>query len=296
MNYIITGSLGHTSKPIVEGLIKAGHSVTVITSKPANASSIEAMGARAAIGSVDDADFLKQAFADADAAYLLIPTNWAAADLRIYQNQVVDNYIAAIQTNDIRFAVLLSSVGAHLGQGVGPVDGLYDVEQKLANVLGLNSKFLRPSYFMYNLFGMIGMAKNMGIMGGNFGADPLVLTHTDDIAEVALHELLTLGFTGHQVRYIASDERTGVEIAQVLGEAIGKPETPWVVFTDAQNLEGMKGAGMSEEMADSYTTMGKSLREGMMQADFFNNKPVYGKVKLEDFARNEFAPAFGAQG
>ncbi|WP_018622221.1 NAD(P)H-binding protein [Spirosoma luteum] len=294
MNYIITGSLGHTSKPIVEGLIKAGHTVTVITSKPANASSIEALGAKAAIGNVDDADFLKQAFVDADAAYLLIPSNWGAADLRVYQNQVVDNYIAAIQANDIRFAVLLSSVGANLGQGVGPVDGLYDVEQKLAKVSGLNSKFLRPSYFMYNLFGMVGMIKNTGIMGSNFGADPLVLTHTDDIAEVALHELLTLGFTGHQVRYIASDERTGTEIAQVLGEAISKPETPWIVFSDAQTLEGMKSAGMSEEMAASYTTMGKSVREGTMQADFFKNKPVYGKVKLEDFAKNEFAPAFGA--
>jgi uncharacterized protein YbjT (DUF2867 family) len=279
----------------VEGLIKAGNSVTVITSKQTNAAAIETLGAKAAVGSVEDADFLKQAFVDADAAYLIIPPKWDVSGWRAFQNQIIDNYIAALEANDIRFAVLLSSVGADLGQGAGPVDGLYDAEQKLANVPGLNSKFLRPSYFMYNLFGMIGMIKNMGIMGNNFGADMVVLTHTDDIADVALHELLTLGFTGHQVRYIASDERTGAEIAQVLGEAIGKPETPWVVFSDAQSLEGMKGAGLPEEMAASYTTMGKSLREGKMQADFFNNKPVYGKVKLEDFAKNEFAPAFDAQ-
>ena len=294
MNYLITGSLGHTSKPIVEGLLNAGHSVTVVTSKPANAVAIEALGAKAAVGDIEDGDFLKEAFADADAAYLIIPPKWNVSGWRTFQNQVIDNYISALKANDIRFAVLLSSVGADLGQGAGPVDGLYDAEQKLANVPGLNSKFLRPSYFMYNLFGLIGMIKNMGIMGSNFGDDTLVLTHTDDIAEVALHELLTLGFTGHQVRYIASDERNGVEIAQILGESIGKPETPWVVFSDAQSLEGMKGAGMSEEMAASYTTMGKSLREGKMQADFFKNKPAFGKVKLEDFAKNEFAPAFGA--
>lgn len=293
MNYVITGSLGHTSKPLTEGLIKAGHTVTVITSKPANTSAIEALGAQAAVGSVEDADFLKQAFADADAAYLLIPPNWGVSGWRAYQNQIIDNYIAAVEANDIRFVVLLSSVGADMGEGAGPVDGLYDAEQKLAKVPGLNSKFLRPSYFMYNLLGMVGMIKNMGIMGGNFGADTLVLTHTDDIVDVALHELLTLGFTGHQVRYIASDERTGAGIAQVLGEAIGKPETPWVVFSDEQSLDGMKEAGVSDEMAASYTTMGKSLREGKMQADFFKNKPAYGKVKLEQFAKNEFAPAFG---
>ena len=214
--------------------------------------------------------------------------------MRASQNQIVDNYIAAIKANDIRFAVLLSSVGADLEEGVGPVNGLYDAEQKLAKVPGLNSKFLRPSYFMYNLFDMIELVKNTGIMGSNFGAETLILTHTNDIADVAIHELLTMGFTGHQVRYIASDERTGAEIAQVLGEAVGKPETPWVVFSDEQSLEGMKSAGMSEEMADSYTEMGKSIRDGKMQADFFRNKPAYGRVKLEDFAKNEFAPAFGA--
>ncbi len=295
MHYVITGSIGHTGKPITEGLVKAGHTVTVITSKPDNVAAIEALGAKAAVGSVEDADFLKQSFAGADAVYLLIPAKWDVTGWRAFQNRIIDNYIAAIEANNIRFSVLLSSIGAHLSEGVGPVDGLYDAEQKLAKVAGLNNKFLRPSYFMYNLFGMIGMVKGMGIMGSNFGDDTLVLTHTSDIADVALEELLTLDFTGHQVRYIAGDERTGAEIAAVLGEAIGKPETPWIVFSDEQTMQGMIQSGLNEEIATGYTTMGKSIREGKMQADFFANKPAtYGKVKLEEFAKNEFAPAFGA--
>ena len=294
MQYVITGSIGHTGKPVTEGLVRAGHTVTVITSKPDNAAAIEALGATAAVGSVEDAEFVKQAFAGADAAYLLIPAKWGVTGWRAYQNEVIDNYIAAIRANDIRFAVLLSSVGAHVGEGVGPVDGLYDAEQKLAQVEGLNNKFLRPSYFMYNLFGMVGMVKGMGMMGSNFGDDPIALTHTDDIADVALEELLNLGFTGHQVRYIASDERTGPEIAKVLGEAVGKPETPWVVFSDEQNTQGMQQAGLNEEMATEYTKLGQAMRNGQMQEDYFANKPAFGKVKLEDFAQNEFAPAFNA--
>lgn len=293
MHYVVTGSLGHTGKPITKGLVQAGHTVTVLTTQPDKAAAIEAIGATAAVGNVEDADFIKQAFAGADAVYLLIPAKWDVTDFRAYQNQVIDNYIDAIQSNKIPNVVLLSSVGADLGEGVGPVDGLYDVEHKLAAVEGLNSKFLRPSYFMYNLFGMVGMVKNMGIMGSNFGADTLVLTHTDDIADVALEELLGLDFMGHSVRYIASDERTGAEIAQVLGAAVNKPETAWVVFSDEQNMEGMKQAGLNDKMAASYTALGKSLREGTMQADFFKNKPAhYGKIKLEDFAKNEFAFAF----
>ena len=292
MHYVITGSIGHTGKPITEGLVKAGHTVTVVTSKPDNAAAIEALGAKAAVGNAEDADFLKQAFAGADAAYLLLPNKWGIADIRAYQNEVIDNYIAAIRANDIRFVVLLSSVGAHLGEGVGPVNGLYDVEQKLSQVEGLNSKFLRPSYFMYNLFGMVGMVKGMGIMGSNFGDDPIALTHTNDIADVAIEELLNLNFTGHQVRYIASDERTGPEVAKVLGEAVGKPETPWIVFSDEQNTQGMLQAGMNEVTAAGYTELGQAMRNGRMQEDYFVNKPTFGKVKLEDFAKNEFAPAF----
>lgn len=294
MHYVITGSIGHTAKPITEGLIRAGHTVTTITSNPDNAAAIEALGATAAVGSVEDADFLKQAFAGADAAYLLIPSKWGVTGWRAYLNEIIDNYIAAIRANDIRFAVLLSSVGAHVGEGVGPVDGLYDAEQKLAQVEGLNSKFLRPSYFMYNLFGMVGMVKSMGIMGSNFGDESIALTHTDDIADVALEELLNLGFTGHQVRYIASDERTGAEIANVLGKVVGKPETPWVVFSDEQNTQGMLQAGLNEEMATEYTKLGQAMRNGQMQEDYLANKPTLGKIKLEDFAKNEFAPAFNA--
>ena len=294
MHYVITGSIGHTGKPITEGLVQGGHTVTVITSKQDNVATIEALGAKAAVGSIEDADFLKQAFAGADAAYLLLPSKWGVDDLRAFHNQVADNYVEAIRANDIRFAVLLSSIGAHMGNGAGPVDGLHDAEQKLAQVEGLNSKFLRPSYFMYNLFAMIGMVKGMGIMGSNFGDDPIALTHTSDIADVAIQELLNLDFTGHQVRYIASDERTGSEIARVLGEAVGRPETPWMVFSDEQTQQGMIQAGLDERIAGKYTEMGEAIRDGRMQSDFWEHKPAFGKIKLEAFATNEFAPAFSA--
>ena len=295
MQYVITGSIGHISKPITEALAKAGHQVTVITSSENKVADIEALGAKAAVGSVEDADFLTQTFAGADAVYLMIPPKWGVNGWRAYQNQVGDNYINAIKANDIQYVVLLSSIGAHLPDGVGPVTGLYDVEQKLKAVPGLNAVFLRPSYFMYNLFGMVGMVKGMGMMGSNFGDDALVLVHTSDIADAAIDELLQLGFTGQRVRYVAGDERTGADIAKVLGEAVGKPETPWIVFSDEQNKQGMLQAGLNEEMADQYTQMGASLRTGKMQEDYFANRPAaFGKVKLEDFAQNEFAPAFNA--
>lgn len=51
MKIIVTGSLGHISKPLAEKLLQQGHGVTVVSSNPERQQEIEALGARATIGS-----------------------------------------------------------------------------------------------------------------------------------------------------------------------------------------------------------------------------------------------------
>jgi len=139
------------------------------------------------------------------------------------------------------------------------------------------------------------MIKNMNIMGSNFGGNSrkLVLTHTNDIAAAATEELLSLNFIGQTHRYIASDERTPEEVATVLGNAVGKPGIPWVVFTDEQAKQGMQQAGLSQVIAEGYTIMGKALREGTIEEDYWKNRPVLGSFKLENFAK-EFAAVYNS--
>ena len=295
MKYVITGGAGHISSPLTEKLLNAGHDVTIIGRSAEKLQALVNKGAKAALGSVEDAAFVKNAFAGADAVYAMIPPNFAAENFRHYQNTVARNYVDAIIANNIKNVVVLSSIGAHLGNGCGPVDGIADFEDLLKKQ-NINVKFLRPSYFMYNLFNMIPLIKGMNIVGSNFGGndDKIILVHTDDIADVAAEELLALNFTGFSVRYIAGDEKTGAEIAEALSKAIGKPGIPWVEFSDEQLLQGMKQAGLKETMAEGYTMMGRALREGKMQEDYRKHKPVLGKVKLEDFTK-EFAAAFNAQ-
>lgn len=291
MNYTITGSLGHISKPIVNKLIPEGHSVTVITSNAGKKSDIEKLGAKAAVGSVTDQAFLKNAFSGSDAVYLMLPTDYSVTDLLAKQKEVADNYVEAVKNNNIQHIVLLSSIGANLRKSVGPIDGLGYLEEQLEKQTGINVKALRPSYFYYNLFSMAGLIKQAGIVGSNYGSDTekLVLTHTDDIAEIAAEHLLSLNFKGFTTQHIASDERFTSDIANILGNAVGKPNTPWVVFTDEQAQEGMAKAGLNQTFVDAYVQMNKALREGVLQADYWKNKPaVFGKVKLEDFAK-EFA-------
>lgn len=295
MKYVLLGSTGHITKPVAVQLIEKGHEVTIVSSNQDKVKEIESLGAKAAVGSVQDGDFLKKAFAGADAVYLMIPPVWEVSDWLEYQKKVGHNYLEAVKSNNIKHVVVLSSIGAHMRKGAGPVDGLGALEESFNELKDVNTRYLRPSYFYYNLFSMIPMIKHAGIMGSAQSADhTMVLVHTSDIADAAAEELLKLDFKGQSVRYVASEEKTWKEITAAIADAINKPGLPFVEFTDEQSRQGMLGAGLHPVIAEGYVEMGKALRTGEMQGDYMKNKPTkFGKVKLADFVK-EFAAAYNA--
>ena len=295
MHYVITGSLGNISQPVVKKLVAAGHTVKVITSNQQRVADIEALGAMAAVGSVEDATFVKEAFAGADVVYTMVPPKWDAADWKAHIAMVGSNYAEAIKANDIKWVVNLSSVGAHMPDGCGPVSGLYRAEQALNQPEDVNILHLRPGYFYSNLLANVGMVKHMGIIGSNNSADSFMpISDTSDVADEVASALLNLDFKGHSIQYLASDETTPSKIAAALGTAIGNPALPWVEFTDEQSTEGMVQAGLPGEVASNYTEMGSAMRSGKMMEEYQTHKPAsLGKVKLNDFAK-VFAAAYSA--
>jgi uncharacterized protein YbjT (DUF2867 family) len=294
MKYVLTGSTGNITKPLARILLDAGNEVTIISSNELRKAEIEELGAKAAIGNVLDTTFLTNVFSGADAVYLMIPPTFAVNDWLGNQKAISENYVTAIKQNGVKNIVQLSSIGAHLGTGAGPIDGVSYLEKRLETFNGLNVVKLRPSYFYTNFYTMIDMIKNFGILGSNMGNgdQKLVLTHPNDIADAAAKNLLTLDFKEQTIQYVSSDIRSFSEITKVLGEAIDKPELPWISFSDDDALQGMLQAGLPEIFAKEYVQMGKSIREGLIQEDYFSsNEHPNGKVKLEDFAK-EFARVY----
>src|SRR6476620_6979711 len=131
MKYVLTGSTGNITKPITMALVRAGQEVSVITSNKDNRSAIEALGAKALVGSIEDRDFLTKAFTGADVVYTMVPPKLDAADWKAYIASIGYNYAAAITAAGIRKVVNLSSIGADKESGCGPVTGLHRVEEAL---------------------------------------------------------------------------------------------------------------------------------------------------------------------
>ncbi|SDQ80935.1 Uncharacterized conserved protein YbjT, contains NAD(P)-binding and DUF2867 domains [Chryseobacterium soldanellicola] len=294
MKIVITGSLGNVAKPLAQQLINEGHDITVISSNESKKSEIETLGAKAAIGSITDLDFLVNTFNGADVAFLMTPPNMGPENVVENTINAGKNYAEAIQQTGLKRVVMLSSIGADSPVENGPIKGLHFIEKFYNALENTSVTFLRAGYFYINFFNDIPMIKNAGIIGGNYPGDVKIpLVHPVDIAKAAAEELVKHS-EAKNVRYIVSDIRPASDLAKVFGSAIGKPELPWIEFKDEDSLNGMLQAGLPQEMAELYTEMGLGLRKGIVQKDFIEHgSPVDGEVKLEDFAK-EFSDKFNS--
>jgi uncharacterized protein YbjT (DUF2867 family) len=297
MKIIITGSLGNISQPLAKELMAGGHLVTVISSDAAKKETIEKLGAIAAIGTLEDADFLSDTFAGADAVYTMVPPgNYfdPALDLLAYYHRLGNNYAQAIRQSGVKRVVNLSTIGAHLEKGSGILIGAHDVAEILNDLpQDVSITQMRPTSFYYNLLPYIGMIKHTESIAANYGGAGIIpWVSPKDIAIAIAEELQLAEPAARTVRYVASEELTGKETAAILGSAIGKPDLEWKLISSEETLEGLKAIGMNPKIAAGLVEMYASLENELLSEDYFRNRPaVMGKVKLVDFAK-DFAEAF----
>lgn len=295
MKIVLTGSLGRIGKPLTQNLVKNGHSVTVISSKTERKADIEALGAKAAIGSMQDVDFLTTTFKNADAVYLMVA--WDAIgnifdkeiDFPTEFLKIASIYKQAVAQSGVKKVVHLSSIGAHTNKSIGSLSIYHGVE-KIMNELSsdVSIKFMRPVAFYPNIFRFMPSMKTDNAIIQSYGGEtkePWV--STVDIAHAIVEEMET-PFEGRSYRYIASDEVSPNEVASILGEAIGNQDIKWQIVDADQLLNGVLASGMNEWVAKGFIEMQAAQENGSLYEDFYKNKPNLGKVKLTDFAK-EFA-------
>ena len=302
MKIIVTGSLGYIGRPITKELVKKGHSVTVISSNAERQKEIEALGAKAAIGSMENADFLTETFTDADAVYCMIalegnftdPDN-DAGKLITQAEKFANNYFEAIKKSGVKRVVYLSSIGADMKKDSGLIIIHHNAENILKNLPSdVSISFLRPAGFYKGLFNYIPQIKYHDSISANYGGDDVVLWVSNlDIADAIVEELES-DAQSRKVRYVTSEEITCNKLVGILGAAIGKPDLKWETISDDQQLNNLKSFGLQESFAQSFTQMNASIHNGRFYEDYFRNKPTLGKVKMKEFA-TEFATVYNQQ-
>lgn len=291
--YVIIGATGNTGKPITLGLLEKGQKVRIISRSFAKAKALVnsaspnvSQNAEIFEGDSSDSALLIKAFQGADAVYAMVPFNPAAPDYFAFQMTHVNAMTEALKATGVKYAVTLSSVGAHLKSGAGVVQGLQKMEEAFNAIPGLNAMHLRATYFMENTLGQIGAIKTMGAMGSPVKADlPFPIVATKDIAAMALRFLLNPDFSGKNINYVLGPrDVTYNEIASVIGKAIGKPDLKYYPVTYEEGTKAMIQMGMGESVVSRMMEFIKAMNEGKVMEETKRSSSNTTPTTLEEFA------------
>lgn len=287
MIYAITGATGNIGSRIASILISKGKKVRVIGRSKDKLKYFINQGAEAAVANLENSSETVNALKGAKAIFAMIPPNYSAEDMRGYQNSVGASLAQGITDSGATHVVNLSSFGAHLGQGTGPILGLHDQEKRLNKITGINIIHLRPASFMENLLMNINLIRHNGIMGSPLKSSTLnPMIATKDIAAIAAELLDGLDFSGVTTReLLGPKEYTMEEVTKIFAKAIGKKDLKYVEFPYAEALKGMVEMGLSQDSASLMVDLNKSINEGLLKPEEKRSTRNTTATALEDFAQ-----------
>ncbi len=293
--YAITGATGNIGSKIADILLARGEKVRVIGRDAARLRLFVDKGAEAAVGDLKDTPFLTGAFTGATAVFAMIPPNFTAVDFRAYQNGIGKSIAAAINGAKVGYVVNLSSQGADLPAGTGPIMGLRDQEERLNGLPGVNVLHLRCTYFMENLLMNIPLINELGFAGSAVRGDQsFAMIATADIADRAAVHLVRRDFRGKEVRdLLGQRDLTLAKAITVIGERIGKPDLKYVQFSYEDAAKGMVASGISPDLSRLFVEMSSALNDRLFAVNRSRTAENTTPTSIEEFAAT-FAAAFEA--
>ena len=288
--YVILGASGNTGSVIGESLLSKGKKVRVVGRDAARLQRFVRKGAEAFTAQLSDAAALTVAFRGARAAYLLLPPITSRED----QERESDAIAKAVRESSLPYALYLSSYGAHVPEGTGPVTGLHSSEQKLNAISGLNVLHLRAAYFMENNLAAIGMIQAIGRFGHALLPDvKLPMIATRDVGDYAAQRLVDLDFSGKQTRELLGERDLSMtEVTAAIAHGIGKPDLRYVQFSYDQMQQALTQMGFSPKKAAVYIEMFKAINEGILAAQEPRSQDNRTPTSFEKFVQDVFAPAY----
>jgi uncharacterized protein YbjT (DUF2867 family) len=264
----VMGATGHVGGRIADLLLEAGEKVRALGRSAEKLAALAGRGATVLTGDAGDAGFLTKAFRDAVAAFTLLPPDLHATDPRRQADAQGEAIVTAIRESGLRHVVFLSSVGADLAEGTGPIAGLHAQEERLRRLTGVSVLILRPAYFFENFFDTLGLIKQQGINGGPIAADlPFPMIATRDIADVAARALRERDWRGVVVRELLGErDLTFAEATRIIGARIGKPDLPYVQFPYPDFTASLVQMGISPNVAGHYAEMARAINDGRVKS------------------------------
>lgn len=246
--YTITGATGQVGSAVTERLLADGAAVRVLVRDPHKGDAWAARGAEVVVGDLSDRAALAAAFAGSDGVFALLPFDPTAADLHAHADAQVRAIAGAVADSGVPHVAVLSSVGADLTEGTGPIVALHHLEEQL-RATGAIITAVRSGHFQEKVREILDVARDEGIYPV-FGdsadvAHPLIATR--DIGAVVA-EALEAAPADHEIIDLDGPAYTERQVAALLGAALDRDLQVTTIPQPAWE-EVFVAAGMSPDVA-----------------------------------------------
>jgi uncharacterized protein YbjT (DUF2867 family) len=280
--FVVAGVTGHVGSVVAKELLAKNQKVKVVVRDRAKAGPWSTQGAEVAVGSLDAPSFLSDALRGAAGFFVLLPPPpFTTTDFYGVQRKMADDIASAVHTSGVPYVVMLSSVGADLPSGNGPIRSLYHLENAL-RATGTKVTAIRAGSFQENIERFLGPAREAGIYP-SFGPAgvPLPMIATKDIGALAA-QCLTEHAPKAEIIDLHGPPYSANEVAAKLGAALGKklqvveiPQPGWV--------GAMTQAGFSQHIAEVFADMYAGFASGQTRPK--GDRIVQGQTKLDETIR-----------
>ena len=279
--FVVAGTTGNTGSVVAQTLLGLKQPVRVIVRTADKGAAWKAKGAEVAVVSLDDAQALARAFEGATGAYLLVPPNYTATSYLDDRKKVADALAKAVKASGLGHVVFLSSIGAHLPEGTGPIRIVRYGEQQLGTAVE-NLIILRSPYFFENWQPVLGVAKAQGTLPSFIAPDRRIpMISTRDIGRIAAEQLIAGGH-GRKVLELSGPEDYGPnDVAAALGKLLKRTVTVQHAPLSAV-VPTFKSFGFSDDAARLFEEMYASIERGTLVHEKQGATHLRGRVTLAD--------------
>lgn len=283
--YAVAGVSGKTGSVVAETLLGDGKAVRVIVRDAAKGEPFKARGAEVAVAELGDAAALTRALTGVAGAYLLLPLNMGATTPVEDHAAFTAAMATAIRESKVPHVVFLSSVGAHLETGTGPIRSLHVAERELA-ATGTALTALRAASFHENWGSALAMVPT-GILPTFVPSDVMYAqVATRDVGRTAAAALLEgapLGTT-QVVELSGPRDYCANDAASAIATIVGTPVVAqWAPLESI--IPTLTSFGVSAPVAELFREMYEGLTAGRVVHQGGSARVVRGSIPLEDTLR-----------
>lgn len=254
--YAITGITGNIGGQLARILQDAHQPVRAVLRDPGKAPAWVQRGFPVAIADIADAAALTQAFAGAEAIFVLVPPIFDPSPGFPEAQAIAASLKSALEKTRPGRVLHLSTIGAQAAES--NLLSQHSLIENTLRELSIPVTFLRPGWFLENSSWDVAPARANGVIPSFLQPlnKPVPMVATADIAQTAA-ALLQETWQGHRVVELEGPERvTPNQIAAAFADLLGRPvkmeAVPRATWEALFFFQGMKNPGPRMRMLDGF--------------------------------------------